>query len=272
MNRLNINEGGQPLYLDDLDFMQSAFAEAVRGIMSTYGNVILSGCEVKTSNVEGEVYINYYYNKGYIALNGEVFPVEKGSFSADKGVTLYWKVVRTEEQKEVFENSSEHNVYQYAKVVLTDSVGTNDVYALKNDVKTIEELTSNVRIIDNLYVYTTNNFKNTEIHIDDAETSWYENGDVVELIISMGLESGVMGGYTPSIESFKFMVKDSGINTVSKAIVWRKTNVSEPDEVAFIHVNFNPSTGIFYMSNPNSADLHLSSNDRKVIVYKNRTK
>ena len=46
MNKLLFKEGGQPFYLDDLDFMQSAFADTVKGIVSTYGNVILSGCNV----------------------------------------------------------------------------------------------------------------------------------------------------------------------------------------------------------------------------------
>lgn len=272
MNRYLIHEGGQPIYLDDLDFMQNAFAETVKGIVSTYGNVILSGCEVRTSNVEGEAYINYYWEKGYIALNGEVFLVEKDSLSADEGATLYWKVVRTEGQKEVFENSSEHNVYQYAKVVLTNSVEANDAYVLKSDVKTIEELTSKVRMTDDFSIYTKDNFKKTEIHLNGAGTSLYEVGDVVELILTMGLESGSMGGYTAGTESFKFVIKGSGTHAASIAMVWRKVNAGESDEVAFIHVNFNPANGIFYMSNPNSSNLHLSSSGHKVVVYKNRTK
>ena len=52
MNKLLFKEGGQPFYLDDLDFMQSAFADTVKGIVSTYGNVILSGCNVPTKFVE----------------------------------------------------------------------------------------------------------------------------------------------------------------------------------------------------------------------------
>ena len=121
MNKLLFKEGGQPFYLDDLDFMQSAFADTVKGIVSTYGNVILSGCNVPPPIAIAGHPTTYSWEEGYIAINGEVYRVEEGSFQGGLNANLYWKVVSTEGQKEIYENTSENNVYQYRKVELTDT-------------------------------------------------------------------------------------------------------------------------------------------------------
>lgn len=140
MNKLLFREGGQPFYLDDLDFMQSAFADTVKGIISMYGNVILSGCNVPPPvSIAGRP-TSYSWEEGYIAINGEVYKVENGSFDGASNASLYWKVVSTEGQKEIYENTSENNVYQYKTVILTDTVGINDIYIAKDSVKSVEDI------------------------------------------------------------------------------------------------------------------------------------
>ena len=137
MNKLLFREGGQPFYLDDLDFMQSAFADTVKGIVSTYGNVILSGCNVPPPiSIAGRP-TTYNWEEGYIAINGEVYRVEEGSFEGGMNASLYWKVVSTEGQKEIYENTSENNVYQYRKVELTDTVTSSDIYVSASAIKSM---------------------------------------------------------------------------------------------------------------------------------------
>ena len=139
MNKLLFREGGQPFYLDDLDFMQSAFADTVKGIVSTYGNVILSGCNVPPPiSIAGRP-TTYNWEEGYIAINGEVYRVEEGSFEGGMSASLYWKVVSTEGQKEIYENTSENNVYQYRKVELTDTVTSSDIYVFASSVKNMND-------------------------------------------------------------------------------------------------------------------------------------
>lgn len=138
MNKLLFKEGGQPFYLDDLDFMQSAFADTVKGIVSTYGNVILSGCNVPPPiSIAGRP-TTYNWEEGYIAINGEVYRVEEGSFESGMNANLYWKVVSTEGQKEIYENTSENNVYQYRKVELTDTVTSSDIYVSASAIKSMD--------------------------------------------------------------------------------------------------------------------------------------
>ena len=51
---------------------------------------------------------------------------------------LYWKVVSTEGQKEIYENTSENNVYQYRKVELTDTVTSSDIYVSASAIKSMD--------------------------------------------------------------------------------------------------------------------------------------
>ena len=139
MNKLLFKEGGQPFYLDDLDFMQSAFADTVKGIVSTYGNVILSGCNVPPPIAIAGHPTTYSWEEGYIAITGEVYRVEEGSFQGGLNANLYWKVVSTEGQKEIYENTSENNVYQYRKVELTDTVTSSDIYVSASSVKSMND-------------------------------------------------------------------------------------------------------------------------------------
>lgn len=148
MNKLLFKEGGQPLYLDDLDFMQSAFTETVKGIISTYGNVILSGCNIPPAIAIAGRPSSYSWEEGYIAINGEVYRVENGSFDGSLNADLYWKVVSTEGQKEIYENTSEHNVYQYRKVVLTDTVTSSDIYVSASTIKSMNDFLMTYEEID----------------------------------------------------------------------------------------------------------------------------
>ena len=139
MNKLLFNEGGQPFYIDDLDFMQSAFADTIKAIVSTYGNVILSGCNVPPPITIAGYPTSYSWDEGYIAINGEVYRVDGGKFDGAMNANLYWKVVSTEGQKEIYENTSEHNVYQYRKVELTDTVTSSDIYVPASSIKSMND-------------------------------------------------------------------------------------------------------------------------------------
>ncbi|KXB75633.1 hypothetical protein HMPREF3185_00722, partial [Porphyromonas somerae] len=46
MNKLLIHEGGQPLHLDDLEFLQEVATSPLQSLISSWGNCILGGCEI----------------------------------------------------------------------------------------------------------------------------------------------------------------------------------------------------------------------------------
>ena len=43
MNKLLFSEGGQPLNLDDLEFMQTSLIDATKALASPWGNCVLTG-------------------------------------------------------------------------------------------------------------------------------------------------------------------------------------------------------------------------------------
>lgn len=80
MNRLNLTFlGGDPLTLDDLEFLQNALIETLTGVASVFQNgtldpIIVSGINFVTSGS------NYIVSNGYIIYNKEFYYVEGGTF------------------------------------------------------------------------------------------------------------------------------------------------------------------------------------------------
>lgn len=82
MNKFDINgvSRGFPLKLDDIDFMNSATYEAIKGLSSVYGeNYIVSGCSFAT---KGKV------TEGYVVLKGELYYVPEHFFSGFTAVEI----------------------------------------------------------------------------------------------------------------------------------------------------------------------------------------
>ena len=74
MNRLLTPNGGMPLQLDDLRFLQDAYREGFKGLLHEFakaqnGNIILSGCEVTDNGATRSL------SEGFIMLDFEVLYV-----------------------------------------------------------------------------------------------------------------------------------------------------------------------------------------------------
>lgn len=106
MNKLQFNEGGQPLHLDDLEFLQDATVSPLQSLITSWGNCILGGCEItydKTTHA-------HHWTSGYIAYQGSVYRVSAGTIDqVDQADTFYWLFSRTETASKVFEDGAEHN-------------------------------------------------------------------------------------------------------------------------------------------------------------------
>ena len=106
MNKLQFNEGGQPLHLDDLEFLQDATVSPLQSLITSWGNCILGGCEItydKTTHA-------HHWTSGYIAYQGSVYRVSAGTIDqVDQADTFFWLFSRTETASKAFEDGSEHN-------------------------------------------------------------------------------------------------------------------------------------------------------------------
>lgn len=265
MNKLLFREGGQPFYLDDLEFMQNAFAETMKGIISAYGNVILSGCNIPPPiSIAGHP-TNYSWEEGYIAINGEVYKVEEGSFNGVMNANLYWKVVSTDEQKENYEDASEGYVYRIRKVILTDTVKEGDLFVSQQTMRTLEELTSRslALLVEEVSVNADGN--RATIQMSEEDIPLLQKGDVIEIITSLGFKSGIMGGAVISVESFKFI---AGNDSRSYRCIVAK---SDTDEIIVpVYANFNAEKGALYLSHSTNQVLYVSpKSSHRIIVHKN---
>lgn len=132
MNKLQFNEGGQPLHLDDLEFLQDATVSPLQSLITSWGNCILGGCEItydKTTHA-------HHWASGYIAYQGSVYRVSAGTIDqVDQADTFFWLFSRTETASKVFEDEAEHNtqvVYVAQLVSMRFAPEAGDYIADKN--------------------------------------------------------------------------------------------------------------------------------------------
>ena len=132
MNKLQFNEGGQPLHLDDLEFLQDATVSPLQSLVASWGNCILGGCEItydKTTHA-------HHWTSGYIAYQGNVYRVSAGTIDqVDQADTFFWLFSRTETASKVFEDGAEDNtqvVYVAQLVSMRFAPEAGDYIADKN--------------------------------------------------------------------------------------------------------------------------------------------
>lgn len=105
MNKLLFSEGGQPLHLDDLNFMQESCQEALQALLQATGNCILHGVDL---NPQG--FITVY--KGAIYYEGKLYTVQQHDFgdSQTAGYTLEhvrWDFRELREEIKTFEDGQD---------------------------------------------------------------------------------------------------------------------------------------------------------------------
>ena len=105
MNKLLFNEGGQPLHLDDIEFLQEATSSPLEALLSAWGNCILSGCEITVDKVNS----SHRYSPGYIAFRGKIYRVEGGVLEQVKqDNSFYWLFAQSQEAVKSFEDGGSH--------------------------------------------------------------------------------------------------------------------------------------------------------------------
>lgn len=118
MNKLIFHEGGQPLHLDDLSFMQSSYSDPLRQIALSLGTCYLGGCHITVDKETSE----HRWTDGYIAYHGNIYKVDAGTLGqVDMSDTLYWLFEDWTEGEKTLENGQEEatkHIYK-AKLVAT---------------------------------------------------------------------------------------------------------------------------------------------------------
>ena len=142
MQQLITPNGGMPLELDDLNFMQGAYKEAISGLLKGYAeHCILSGCV--PTNTSGTI---YDVTEGFVLIDGEVryFAGVTGKNMPTPGQWFF----RTYDYydpagNEIFEDTVSRDTYQRREVELhqyTTTPPANVVPALLQDNARLENI------------------------------------------------------------------------------------------------------------------------------------
>lgn len=142
MNKLLTNNGGQPFFLDDINFLDSTIRESFAGLLRGVAkNSDIYLTDLQITKVENAV----SWVEGYIVLGGEILPVAQGSINIIQANTpLYWNIQKSypESGHRVFEDGQERDCYEIRKAVLTTIVTDFPENKIKSISKVIHDLVS----------------------------------------------------------------------------------------------------------------------------------
>lgn len=117
MNKFLTFPGKQPVYLGDIDFMQTAVGQAFANLLKNItgrsdANGILSGVVISYQNNSAT------WTAGVVSLGGEVLPVAQGVVG---GITdgLYFDIVSTTSGGREFGDGNSHDCWETRSAVLT---------------------------------------------------------------------------------------------------------------------------------------------------------
>lgn len=138
MNKLLFKEGGQPFYLDDLEFMQESTADVLKAICSGMKlgekHILLS--DPVSTEILGSNTVYTIVGNGYIVIGDEVYPIKPDILTVPTSQPVYWVVVQEKFQNEIFADNSEAQVYERRYVKLSTTYTKSDMYVGRNDVVT----------------------------------------------------------------------------------------------------------------------------------------
>ena len=120
MNKYLTFPGKQPVYLGDIDFMQTAVGQAFANLLKNItgrsdANGILHGVVISTQNNSAT------WTAGVVSLGGEILPVEAGVVGGIQS-GLYFDIVSTTSGGRTFGNGESHDCFETRSATLTTTV------------------------------------------------------------------------------------------------------------------------------------------------------
>lgn len=140
MNNFLIYEGNQPVYLDDLQFINQATADSLTGIIKSIlqsdSTVILYGCLITQLGV-GSGQTEFICSAGYISVSGTIYEVKSGTVRAASEANLYWEIVTEKDGLRRLGNGTEEYVYEkkYIRLSTTGSIPVSQSNTLYKFIK-----------------------------------------------------------------------------------------------------------------------------------------
>lgn len=110
--------GQQPIYLGDIDFMQTAVGKALKNLLISYtgnadGSAILAGVELSVDGAD------ISWTEGVIAIEGDILPVAAGTITGGASSTLYFNIVATLSGSRTMKDGTVRQCWQTKTAVVT---------------------------------------------------------------------------------------------------------------------------------------------------------
>lgn len=119
MNKLLFNEGGQPLHLDDIAFLQESHQTVLGAILESIGDCVIKGAEIHPTGG--------YVSNGLIAYKGKLYQVVDDQTiptfeSGDESAKYAWQFSEVSEGEKTFEDDQERptRLLRQARIVPYD--------------------------------------------------------------------------------------------------------------------------------------------------------
>ena len=113
--------GQQPIYLGDIDFMQTAVGNALKNLLISYtgnadGSAILAGVELPIDGAD------ISWTEGVVAIEGDILPVAAGTITGGASSTLYFNVVATLSGSRTMKDGTVRQCWQTKTAAVTTEV------------------------------------------------------------------------------------------------------------------------------------------------------
>lgn len=110
MNKLLFSEGGQPLNLDDLEFMQTSTIDAIKALASPWGNCVLADDWTPSIHSGGGI---MEWKDCMVSINGKLafLPASRldvSSIQSSSEVSVYIEIFGQEDGRKNFADGSQH--------------------------------------------------------------------------------------------------------------------------------------------------------------------
>ena len=138
MNKILTQTGGQPVFLDDIDFSSQATRDAFKALcralsLDDIGTCILQGCDVTISGTQ------YTWTEGYIAINGEIYKVDAGTINSSRRIPS-WVIKKNRTENRTFEDESNKPVWEVSYVTLSETFGSDEEHVFYIGVKKYNDI------------------------------------------------------------------------------------------------------------------------------------
>lgn len=116
MNKLLFHEGGQPLTLNDLDFLQESIAQSLSHLTSILPEGFY-GSYQSYPRQHLQEYISW--TQGVVIIGGKVALLPAGELTYDRGKTCYVYIEEQEGEERTFQDGSIHHTHLIERAVVT---------------------------------------------------------------------------------------------------------------------------------------------------------